>query len=115
MLPAAFELLVTKAPLRVMARLALEGLFDPDRLDRLFERTAKRQYHRELLFSQVAERMLSVVPRVEDCVHSAYGARKESLGVSDQAVYDMLRCQELGISEALVADSAERWKTASTK
>jgi hypothetical protein len=108
MMPAAFESFATKAPLCVMSRVALENLFDPDRLDRLFERTAKRQYHRELLFSEVAELMLSVVLRVEDSVHSAYKARKESLGVSDQSVYNKLRCQELGISEALVADSAKR-------
>ena len=108
MMPAAFEPFVKKAPLCVMSRIALEGLFDPQRLDRLFERTAKRQYPRELLFSQVAELMLSVVLRVDDSVHSSYGARKKALGVSDQAVYDKLRCQELGISEALVADSAER-------
>ena len=57
----------------------------------MFEQTAERQYHRELLFSQVTELMLSVVLRVEDSVHSAFKARKDSLGVSDQAVYDKLR------------------------
>jgi hypothetical protein len=108
MMPAAFASFVKKAPLCVMARIALENLFEPERLDRLFERTAERQYHRELLFSQVSELMLSVVLRVEDSVHSAFKARKDALGVSDQAVYDKLRCQELGVSEALVADSAER-------
>jgi Transposase DDE domain len=108
MMPAAFAPFVKKAPLCVMSRIALENLFDPERLDRLFKKTAERQYHRELLFSQVTELMLSVVLRVEDSVHSAYKARKDSLGVSDQAVYDKLRCQELAISEALVADSAKR-------
>jgi len=108
MMPAAFASFVQKAPLCVMSRIALESLFDPARLDRLFERTAQRQYHRELLFSQVSELMLSVVLRVEDSVHAAFQARKEALGVSDQAVYDKLRCQELGVSEALVADSAKR-------
>lgn len=108
MMPAAFASFVKKSPLCVMARIALESLFDPARLDRLFARTAQRQYHRELLFSQVSELMLSVVLRVEDSVHSAYRARKAALGVSDQAVYDKLRCQELGVSEAVVADSAQR-------
>jgi IS4 transposase len=108
MMPAAFVPFVKKTPLCVMSRIALENLFDPERLDRLFEQTAKRQYHRELLFSQVTELMLSVVLRVEDSVHSAYKERIDALGVSDQAVYDKLRCQELAISEALVADSAKR-------
>jgi len=53
MMPAAFASFVKKAPLCVMSRIALEGLFDSERLDQLFERTAQRQYHRELLFSQV--------------------------------------------------------------
>src|SRR5580692_5947764 len=108
MMPAAFASFVEKALLCVMSRVALESLFDAERLDRLFERTARRQYHRELLFSQVTELMLSVVLRVEDSVHSAFRARADALGVSDQAVYDKLRCQELAISEGLVADSGER-------
>lgn len=108
MMPAAFAAFIKKAPLCVMSRIALESLFEPERLDRLFERTAERQYYRELLFSQVSELMLSVVLRVEDSVHSAFRARKEALGVSDQAVYDKLRSQELAVSEALVADSAKR-------
>jgi IS4 transposase len=108
MMPAAFEPFLKKTPLCVMSRMALESLFDPSRLNRLFERTAHRQYHKDLLFSQVTELMMSVVLRVEDSVFAAYGSRKESLGVSDQAVYDKLRCQELRISEALVADSARR-------
>src|SRR5262249_44647998 len=44
------------------------------------------------------------------CVHpsvlAAYKKRQGRLSVSDQAVYDKLRCMELGVSEALVADSA---------
>lgn len=108
MMPAAFVAFIKKTPLCVMSRIALESLFDSKRLDRLFERTAERQYQRELPFSQVSELMLSVVLRVEESVHSAFKARKETLSVSDQAVYDKLRCQELAVSEALVADSAER-------
>src|SRR3954454_17520523 len=98
MMAAAFAPFVKKAPLCVMARIALENLFDAERLDRLFEQTAERQYHREVLFSQVTGLMLSVGLRVEDSVHSAFKARKDSLGVSDQAVYDKLRCHELAIS-----------------
>src|SRR5437763_16732171 len=109
MMPAAFASFFKKAPLCVMSRIALERLFDSERLDRLFERTKERQYHRELLFSQVTELMLSVVLRVEDSVHSAFKAREAALGVSSHAVSDKLRCQELAISEALGAASAERW------
>lgn len=104
MIPAAFAPFLQEAPLCVMARLTLECLFDPDRLDALFRQTAQRQYQKELLFSQVVELMTSVVLRVQPTVLAAY--RKRPLPVSDQALYDKLQCMELDVSAALVADSA---------
>jgi IS4 transposase len=104
MIPAAFDPFLKEAPLCVMARLTLECLFDPERLDALFRQTAQRQYQKELLFSQVVELMTSVVLRVQPTVLAAY--KKRPLPVSDQAVYDKLRCMELDVSAALVADSA---------
>jgi hypothetical protein len=106
MIPAAFEPFLEEAPLCVMTRLTLESLFDSKRLDALFRDTAQRQYEKELLFSQVVELMTSVVLRVHPSVLAAYKKRKSQLAVSDQAVYDKLQCMELGVSEALVADSA---------
>jgi hypothetical protein len=106
MMPAAFAPFAEQAPFCVMTRLALESLFRPERLDELFRDTAERQYKKELLFSQVVELMMSVVLRVEPTVHSAYKKRADTLSVSDQAVYDKLQCMELGVSAALVADSA---------
>jgi Transposase DDE domain len=106
MMPAAFAPFVKQAPFCVMTRLALESLFRPERLDELFRNTAERQYKKELLFSQVVELMMSVVLRVEPTVHAAYQKRADELPVSDQAVYDKLQCMELGVSAALVADSA---------
>jgi hypothetical protein len=106
MMPSAFTPFVEQAPFCVMTRLALEGLFLPQRLDDLFRDAAERQYKKELLFSQVVELMMSVVLRVEPTVHAAYKKRTDVLSVSDQAVYDKLQCMELGVSAALVADSA---------
>src|SRR5712692_1267703 len=106
MLPAAFNAFVEQAPLCVMTRLTLESLFLPERLDALFRDTAQRQYEKELLFSQVVELMMSVVLRVDGSVNAAYKKRASVLPVSDQAIYDKLRCMELGVSAALVADSA---------
>jgi IS4 transposase len=108
MMPAAFEAFIEKAPLCVMARMTLESLFDESRLNQLFVKTAQQQYHRELMFSQIVELMMSVVLRADKSVLAAYRKRAGSLGVSDEAVYQKLQCQELGISEALVRDSAER-------
>lgn len=106
MMPPGFAPFVERAPLCVMTRLAAESLFRADRLDALFDAVAARQYRRSLKFSQVVELMMAVVTRVEDSVLSAYRARQEALGVSDQAVYDKLRGLETGLSAALVADSA---------
>src|SRR5437588_6036929 len=108
MIPAALEPFLEEAPLCVMTRLALESLFDPARLDALFRDTARRQYERELLFSQVVELMTSVVFRVYPSVLAAYKKRQPPVAVSDQAVYDKLRCMELGVSAALVTDSASQ-------
>jgi Transposase DDE domain len=104
MIPAAFDAFVKETPLCVMARLTLECLFDPERLDALFCQTAQRQYQKELLFSQVVELMTAVVLRVHPTVLAAY--KKSQLPVSDQALYDKLQCMELDVSAALVADSA---------
>lgn len=106
MMPAAFAPFVEQAPFCVMTRLALEALFRPERLDELFRDTAERQYKKELLFSQVVELMMAVVLRVEPTVHAAYKKRADVLPVSDQAVYDKRQCMELGVSAAMVADSA---------
>lgn len=108
MMPAAFDPFLKDAPLCVMTRLSLEALFRPERLDALFRDAAEQQYERELLFSHVVELMMSVVLRVEPSVHAAYRKRKDALPVSDQAIYDKLRCMELGVSAALVADSARQ-------
>lgn len=106
MIPAVFEPFLKEAPLCVMTRLTLESLFDADRLDALFRDTAQRQYQKELLFSQVVELMASVVLCVHPSVLAAYKKRKDQILVSDQAVYDKLQCMEVGVAEALVADSA---------
>jgi hypothetical protein len=106
MMWAPFEAFLKDAPLCVMTRLSLESLFRPERLDALFRGAADQQYEKELLFSQVVELMMSVVLRIEPSLHAAYRKRREALPVSDQAIYDKLRCMELGVSAALVADSA---------
>jgi hypothetical protein len=108
MLAAAFRPFLEKAPLCVMTRLTLESLFLPEHLDALFRKTAQIQYERELLFSQVVELMQSVVLRVDPSVHAAYKKREAILPVSDQAIYDKLQCMELGVSAAMVNDSATR-------
>jgi len=107
MLPQAFDAFIQKRPIGVMAQAVLENFFQPERLDALFERTAQRQYQRTLLFSSVIELMQS------SCWGLSVGVcglshRRHAIGVSDEAVYNKLDGMELGISAALVQDSAQQ-------
>jgi hypothetical protein len=108
MLPKAFQSFIEQSPICVMAHAVLENLFQPERLDELFKRTAQTQYHRTLLFSSVVELMSAVVLGVEPAVYAAYRKRRHTLQVSDQAVYDKLDGMELGLSAALVKDAAQQ-------
>jgi hypothetical protein len=83
MLPKAFQPFLEQRPICVMAQAVLENLFQPQRLDALFERVAQRQYTRTLLFSALVELMLAVVLCIEPSVYSAYRLRKKRLKVSD--------------------------------
>src|SRR6266404_323502 len=108
MLPKAFDAFIEERPICVMARAVVENFFQPERLDALFERTAEKQYQRTLLFSSVVELMQSVVLCVEPSVFAAYRHRCKTLKVTDQAVYNKLAAMELGLSAALVRDSAQQ-------
>ncbi len=85
-----FEPFVEQRPICVMARGVLENLFNADKIDALFARTAEVPYTRELLFSSVVDLMGQVALGVQPSVHAAYQAQAAQLGVSDQAVYDKL-------------------------
>src|SRR5262245_1221592 len=108
MLPDAFERFIKDAPFCVMARAALESLFSAERLDELFRTTAQKQYTRELLFSQLVELMPAVVLQQQPSVLAAYRKGVGNITVSDQSVYNKLDGMELGVSAALVRDSAQR-------
>src|SRR3977135_3252371 len=103
-----FEPFVEQRPICVMARGVLENLFNADKIDALFARTAEVQYTRELLFSSVVDLMGQVVLGVQPSVHAAYQAQAVQLGISDQAVYDKLNHVELRVSAELVCDAARQ-------
>jgi hypothetical protein len=108
LLDPIFRSFVERRPVCVMARATLERVLSPEHIDGLFERTAQRQYTRNLLFSSVVELMSQVVVRLQPSVHAAYQALSDRIGTSDQAVYDKLRSVEPRISAELVRDSAEQ-------
>jgi IS4 transposase len=97
---------IERAPAVVMIRATLERLLRPERLDQIFEEARQRQYSKQLLFSQVVAIMTAVATRVHSSVHAAYLDSKERVGVSVAALYDKLNLLELGISLALVRETA---------
>lgn len=103
-----FNRFVDESPICVMARGLMERALTPQRLDALFEKTAHRQYTRELLFSTTVDLMAMVVCRVRPSVNAAYQAKKAEVGVSIRALYDKLQCLELCTSAALVRHTAAR-------
>jgi hypothetical protein len=79
---------VKESPVSVMVRGLLEKALSPQILDELFERSAKTQYTRELLFSTVVNLMSLVVCGVHPSVHAAHQASSEEIGVSVTSVYN---------------------------
>lgn len=112
MMPDIRELFLKSAPCCVLARTTLEHLFQPTRLDELFREAAQRQYHREVLFSNLVHLMLRVVLGLKPSVHAAYHEEDDDFAVSVQAVYAKLAHTDDAVSEMLVADSASQVRPA---
>jgi hypothetical protein len=106
LLDRVFEPFLHKRPVCVMTRAVLENLLDPQRLDDLFERTRRRQYQRELLFSTLVELMSAVTLKIQPSVHAAY--QSSDLEVSVAALYKKLDGVEPQVSAELVRDSARQ-------
>jgi hypothetical protein len=103
-----FEAFVQKSPISVMVRAVLERAFHAPRIDALFERTAVRQYTRELLFSSVVGLMSKVVLGISRSIRTAYQQSEEQPAVSITSVYNKLNGVEPTVSAALVGDSASQ-------
>jgi IS4 transposase len=97
-----FEAFVKDSPISVMVRGTLERVFNPERLDRVFEDNAVIQYTKELTFSQCVYMMSDVVTKVEPSVGAWYKSHAEEMTVTRQAVYDKLKHMELPVSAELV-------------
>lgn len=104
-LVARFE---ANSPMCVMMRGLLENVFAAQRLDALFERTARQQFTNQLLFSTVADVMGLVACRIHPSVHAAYQTKLSECGVTVKAVYDKLRGIERNVSREMVRETASR-------
>jgi hypothetical protein len=104
LLGQVFERFVKESPVSVMVRGLLEKALSPQILDELFERSAKTQYTRELLFSTVVNLMSLVVCGVHPSVHAAHQASSEEIGVSVTSVYNKINGIEPSICGELVRE-----------
>ena len=108
MISAIFEQFVEASPISVMVRAIMERIFAPQPLNDLFERSADKQYTKDLLFSTVVGLMSLVVSGIHPSVGAAYKALEKVVGVSRPAFYAKLNGMEPQISQSLVRYSGEQ-------
>ena len=77
-----FEAFVNAAPISVMMRAVMENIFNPQRLDEIFDQTAESQYTRLLSFSTVANLMSEVVFHISLSVGATIQANLAGVEVS---------------------------------
>jgi hypothetical protein len=109
MLGAVFERFVEKSPISIMVRASLERGLGADRLDLWSERTAQKQYTRDLLFSSVYDMMSQVVFCVPPSVPAAYQAQQDDRATSLVSVSNKLNNLETHTAAELVRYSAREF------
>jgi len=95
-----------ESPFAVMFRAVLERTLDAERLDSLFARHAQRQSQQEILFSTMVELMGSVAAKLQPSLHAAYQRQQAELNYSVEALYRKLQRVEVGVSRALIRETA---------
>jgi IS4 transposase len=104
-----FRPFIEKRPVCVMARGILERLFEPKRINALFDTTAQDGYTRKLQFATLVNLMGDVVLGVHPSVNAAFHALEErDREVSLTAIYNKLDRVEAAVSAALVRDAAQQ-------
>ena len=99
---------INERPVSVMARAAIERMFDPAVLNQLFDDHAERQYTRELTFAHVVELMCDVVFGIAPSVHASYQRRAETIAVSATALYEKINGIEPSVCQALLRYSYQQ-------
>jgi hypothetical protein len=101
-----FERFTEGTPLSVMTRLLLENTLQPEPLDELFERTATKQYRRELLFSTIVQVMILVACRLYKSPCAVYTEHPDWFPVTLKCFYEKLQGVELPVMREMVRDNA---------
>ena len=97
---------ISAAPFAVMTRVVAQG-FIGDHLDDVFEEHRGQQYEQQVRFSAIATAVADVAFQYVDNFNQAYNLHKDKLNVSVQSFYEKIKCTETGLSEAVVAKSAQ--------
>jgi IS4 transposase len=103
-----FQRFAQNTPLTVMTRALLENALRAEPLNDLFERTADRQYAKELMFSTVVDTMALVACRIYKSPHAVYGEHRAWFPVTLKCFYEKLHGLELPVMRELVRDNARR-------
>ena len=96
-----------RAPVPVMARLAVQRALDRDWIDAVFEEHRRSQYTRELLFSSVVELMSVVAMGLRPSLHAAAKSYAR-LPVSITALYDKINHTDPDVIRGLVQGCNDR-------
>jgi IS4 transposase len=105
---AILERFISKSPITVMARAAMENALAPEALEMLFAQTARTQYMRELLFSSVVDLMGMVVGKIRPSIRAAYEAVADTLPVTLTSIYNKINATEPSVVAELVRRTGER-------
>jgi hypothetical protein len=103
-----FDRCAEKFPLALSTRLLLERTLAPNILDEFYEATAREQYTKTTLFSDLVALMSGVVHRMHRSVHAAFHKSALAQKIKLSALYDKLNGIEPHVSSALVRDHAAR-------
>jgi len=106
MLGPVFERFIKETPISIIARSAMERIFNPKQLDQWFDTTAQEQYTKDLLFSSVFDIMSQVVCQSRPSINAAYQANKDQIGVSITSLYNKINGIEPHTSAELVRYAA---------
>lgn len=104
---AALNRFISLRPLAVMGRIINQEILNED-LDVVFEENRKRQYQRDMLFSQLTITIADVVMGTEKSPHQAYKSHREDLKVSAASFYEKLNNVETSVSEGMVRYAYEK-------
>lgn len=107
MLGPIFDAFAQESPVTVMMRGLMEVVFRAERLDAIFAEHAKVQYQRELLFSSLVNVLSLVVCGIHPSVNAAYKAKAATMNVNRSALYQKLNGVEIGVSSALLRETAK--------